>query len=73
MFRVAAQLALGRTGGGTRPHMARDLTDDRSQSPHPFGFAQGRLCLSKERRDKDEAPSPIVFALRFPKADSSRL
>ena len=27
----------------------------RSQNPRPFGFAQGRLCPSKERRDKHPA------------------
>ena len=26
------------------------------QIPHPFGFSQGRLCPSKERRDEDGAP-----------------
>ncbi len=27
-----------------------------SQHPRPFDFAQGRLCLSKRRRDEDGAP-----------------
>jgi len=29
----------------------------KSQSPRPFGFAQGRLCPSKERGNKDGAHS----------------
>jgi putative transposase len=30
------------------------------QNPRPFDFAQGRLCLSKKRRDKDGAPPRIT-------------
>jgi hypothetical protein len=30
-----------------------------SQHPRPFGFAQGRLCVCKERRHKDGAPSRV--------------
>jgi hypothetical protein len=33
------------------------------QSPRPFGFAQGKLCLCKKRRDKDGAPAqPEVYS-----------
>jgi hypothetical protein len=37
----------------------------RSQSPRPFGFAQGRLCPCKERRDKGGAPAlfPVLGTL----------
>jgi len=31
------------------------------QNPRPFDFAQGRLCLSKERRDEDGAPLYTLF------------
>ncbi|SPE41146.1 hypothetical protein SBA7_150005 [Candidatus Sulfotelmatobacter sp. SbA7] len=35
-----------------------------SQNPRPFGFAQGRLCVCKERRHKDGAPSGVEMSER---------
>ncbi len=34
--------------------------DKRGQNPRPFGSAQGRLCVCKERRHKDGAPLGVV-------------
>ena len=38
-------------------HRGHSCPLKKEQNPHPFDFAQGRLCLAKVRRDKDGAPS----------------
>src|SRR5437879_7656720 len=43
---------------------------ERSQNPHPFDFAQGRLC--RKMRDKDGAPSGLLSAQDLFLADSFR-
>ena len=34
------------------------------QNPRPFGFAQGRLCVCKERRHKGGAPAGVEMRER---------
>jgi putative transposase len=42
------------------------------QNPRPFGFAQGRLCLSKGRRDKAVVLLRAVSSIRDHKATRTR-
>jgi hypothetical protein len=43
------------------------------ENPRPFGFAQGRLCLCKKRRDKDGAPAELFPPNPFGQLLSGRL
>ncbi len=58
-----ALLKINVKGSGQECPLHTGFHFSKGQIPRPFGFAQGRLCLSKKRRDKDGAPASVEILM----------